>query len=98
MCLCIGRLGLCSWIGDVPGIRASDKTRNSEVIRWQVVVIAGSPFIVIGIYGECKGLYLIIIIIFYFLNIIIRYLIFRAIMILHWMSRNIVILVIPLLN
>ena len=81
--MCVCRLGLCPWIGDVFGIRASDKTRNLEVIRWQAVVIVGNPFIVIGVYGECKGPYLIIIIIFYFLNIIIRYHIFRIIMILH---------------
>jgi hypothetical protein len=49
-------------------------------------------------FGRCKGLYLIIIIIFRFLNVIIRHLIFRTNMIFHWMSRNIVILVIPLFN
>ena len=78
--------------------RASDKTRNLEVIRWQAVVIVGSLFIVIDVYGEYKGLYLVIIIFYFFLNIIIRHLIFRTIMILHWMSRNIIILVIPFLN
>ena len=48
--------------------------------------------------GRCKGLYLIIIIIFHFFNVIIRHFIFHTIMILYWMFRNIVILVIPLFN
>ena len=51
----IGVVPVNPWIGDVPWcpcIRASNKSRNLEVTRWQAVVIAGSPFIVIDVYDR----------------------------------------------